>query len=111
MKYSYADHQFFANYIPMMSDAFWSKLTDADRKLMRDVWAANIDRYRAMSAKSQADARETMKTNGVTFVDPSAAQFAADRKRMIDAQVDLISDAKLSPDIVKLVNEAVGSNG
>jgi C4-dicarboxylate-binding protein DctP len=111
VKYSYADHQFFANYVPMVSDAFWSKLTDADRKLMRDVWAANIDGYRAMSAKSQAAARETMKSHGVSFVDPPAARFAADRKRMIEAQGDLIRDAKLSPDMVKLVGEAVGSNG
>ena len=111
VKYSYTDHQFFANYIPMVSDAFWSKLTDDDRKLMRDVWAANVERYRAMSAKSQADARETLKSNGVSFVEPPADKLAADRKRMIDAQGDLIRDAKLSPDIVKLVTEAVGSNG
>lgn len=109
VKYSYADHQFFANYVPMVSDAFWSKLGEAERKLMRDVWAANIDGYRAMSAKSQADARETMKSHGVTFVDPSPEQFAADRKRMIAAQADLIRDAKLSADIVKLVNDAAGS--
>jgi TRAP-type transport system periplasmic protein len=111
VKHCYADHQFFANYIPMLSDAFWSKLSEDDRKLMRDVWAANIDRYRAMSAKSQADARETMKSNGVSFVDPPADELASDRKRMLDAQGDLIRDAKLSPDIVKLVTEAVGSNG
>jgi len=111
VKHSYTDHQFFANYIPMLSDAFWSKLSEDDRKLMRDVWAANVDRYRAMSAKSQADARETMKSNGVSFVDPPADKLASDRKRMIDAQGDLIRDAKLSPDIVKLVTEAVGSNG
>ena len=111
VKHSYTDHQFFANYLPMLSDAFWSKLSEDDRKLMRDVWAANVDRYRAMSAKSQADARETMKSNGVSFVDPPADKLASDRKRMIDAQGDLIRDAKLSPDIVKLVTEAVGSNG
>jgi TRAP-type transport system periplasmic protein len=111
VKHCYADHQFFANYIPMLSDAFWSKLSEDDRKLMRDVWAANIARYREMSAKSQADARETMKSNGVSFVDPPADKLASDRKRMIDAQGDLIRDAKLSPDIVKLVTEAVGSNG
>ena len=110
VKYSYADHQFFANYIPQVSDAFWSKLGEADRKLMRDVWSANIDRYRTMSAKSQADARETMKSHGVTFVDPSPEQFAADRKRMIAAQADLIRDAKLSTDIVKLVSDTVGSH-
>lgn len=111
LRYSYADHQFFANYLPMISDAFWSKLGEAERKLMRDVWSANIERYRAMSAKSQADARETMKSHGVTFVDPSAKQFAADRKRMIEQQGDLIRDAKLSADVVKLVEDAAGAKG
>jgi TRAP-type transport system periplasmic protein len=110
VKYSYADHQFFANYVPMVSDAFWSKLGEPERKLMRDVWAANIGRYREMSTKSQADARVTMQSNGVTFVDPPADQVAADRKRMIAAQADLIRDTKLSADIVKLVGDTVGSH-
>ncbi|MGA7071973.1 TRAP transporter substrate-binding protein DctP [Bradyrhizobium sp.] len=110
VKYSYADHQFFANYIPMVSDAFWSKLSEADRKLMRDVWAANIARYREMSATSQANARKAMQANGVTFADPSADHVAADRKRMIAAQADLIRDTKLSADIVKLVTETVGTH-
>jgi C4-dicarboxylate-binding protein DctP len=51
-----------------------------------------------------------MKSHGVAFVDPSAEQFAADRKRMIAAQADLIRDAKLSADIVKLVSDTVGSH-
>jgi TRAP-type C4-dicarboxylate transport system substrate-binding protein len=110
VKYSYADHQFYANYIPMVSDTFWSRLGEAERKLMREVWAANVERYRAMSAKSQADARAAMQANGVAFFDPPADQVAADRKRMIAAQADLIRDTKLSTDIVKLVNDAVGSH-
>jgi TRAP-type transport system periplasmic protein len=110
VKYSYADHQFYANYLPMVSEAFWLKLGEPERKLMRDLWAANIERYRAMSAKSQADARNTMQSNGVTFFDPSADQVAADRKRMIAVQADLIRDTKLSADIVKLVTDTVGSH-
>ncbi len=110
VKYSYADHQFYANYIPMVSDAFWSKLATAEQKLMRDVWAANIARYRTMAAKSQADARETMKSHGVSFADPTPEQVTADRKRMIEAQADLIRDMKLSPEIVKLVNDAVSGH-
>ena len=111
VKYSYADHQFFANYVPMVSNAFWSKLDDTERTMMREIWAANIERYRTMSAKSQADARETMKSHGVTHFDPSPEQLAADRKRMISAQGDLIRDAKLSAEIVNHVNDAVGSSG
>jgi TRAP-type transport system periplasmic protein len=110
LKYSYADHQFFANYVPMVGDGLWSKLGDAERKLMRDLWTANIERYRAMSAKSQADARATMQANGVTFIDPPADQVAADRKRMIEVQADLIRDTKLTPEIVKLVSDTVGSS-
>lgn len=110
VKYSYADHQFVGSYVPMVSDTFWSKLGDTERSLMRDVWAANIERYRTLSAKSQADARETMKSHGVAFVDPSAERFAADRARMVAAQADLIRDAKLSADIVKLVSDTVGSH-
>jgi TRAP-type C4-dicarboxylate transport system substrate-binding protein len=110
VKYSYADHQFFANYIPIVSDAFWSKLSEAERQLMREIWAANVERYRAMSAKSQADARAAMQANGVTFTDPPAEQVASDRKRMIAAQADLIRDTKLSADIVKLVGDTVGSH-
>jgi TRAP-type C4-dicarboxylate transport system substrate-binding protein len=110
VKYSYADHQFFANYIPMVGDTFWSKLGEAERKLMREVWAANFERYRAMSAKSQADARAAMQANGVTFFDPPADQVTSDRKRMIAAQADLIRDTKLSAEIVKLVSDTVGSS-
>jgi TRAP-type C4-dicarboxylate transport system substrate-binding protein len=110
VKYSYADHQFFGNYVPMVGDAFWSKLSEDDRKLMRDIWAANIERYRAMSAKSQANARATMQSNGVIFVDPLADQVEADRKRMVAAQADLIRDTKLSADIVKLVGDTVGGH-
>ena len=64
----------------MVSDAFWSELGEAERKLMRDIWAANIERYRTMSEKSQADARKTMQSNGVSFFDPPADQVAADRQ-------------------------------
>ena len=110
VKYSYADHGFYANYIPIVSDAFWSKLGLAEQKLMRDVWAANIARYRTMAAKSQADAREAMISHGVSFADPSPEQVAADRKRMIAAQGDLIRATKLSAEIVKLVTDTVGSH-
>jgi TRAP-type transport system periplasmic protein len=61
--------------------------------------------------RSRKPARETLKSNGVAFVDPPIEKLASDRKRMIEAQGDLIRDAKLSAEIVKLVSEAVGSDG
>jgi TRAP-type C4-dicarboxylate transport system substrate-binding protein len=111
VKHSYADHQFMGCYVPMLSDGFWSKLDDELRKTMRDLWAANIDAYRANAAKLQAGGRKAMEANGVSFVDPTREHLAADRKRMIAEQDQMIKDAKLSPEIVKLVSDAVGSVG
>jgi TRAP-type C4-dicarboxylate transport system substrate-binding protein len=109
VKYSYADHQFMGQYIPMMSKAFTAKLSPAQNKMMLDLWAANIADYRKGAATSQANARKVLETNGVKFHDPSADEAAAIRKSMLGDIDALIKDAKLSPEIVKLVKEAVGS--
>lgn len=109
VKYSYADHQFMGQYVPMMSKAFAAKLTPAQVKLLVDIWAANIDGYRKGSATSQANARGILEKNGVKFFDPTPDESAAVRKAMMGDIDTLIKDAKLSPEIVKLVKATVGS--
>jgi hypothetical protein len=49
-----------------------------------------------------------MEQNGVKFTDPAADELAATRKTMMGDVDALIKDAKLSPEIVKLVKEALG---
>jgi len=109
VKYSYVDHQFLAQYVPMIGKATWAKLSPAQQKTMTDLWAENIDGYDKASAASQAKARQTMQQNGVTFFDPTADELAATRKAMIADIEPLIKDAKLSAEVVKLVKEAVGN--
>jgi C4-dicarboxylate-binding protein DctP len=110
VKYSYADHQFMGQYIPMMSKAFTAKLKPAQIKMMSDIWAANIADYRKGSAASQANARKVMESNGVKFFDPTPEENAAVRKSMMGDIDTLIKDAKLSPEIVSLVKDSVGSS-
>jgi TRAP-type C4-dicarboxylate transport system substrate-binding protein len=110
VKYSYADHQFMGQYIPMMSKAFTAKLAPAQIKLMTDLWAANIAGYRKGAAESQAGARGILEKNGVKFHDPSADESGAIRKAMMADLDTLIKDAKLSPEIVSLVKDSVGSS-
>jgi TRAP-type C4-dicarboxylate transport system substrate-binding protein len=109
VKYSYADHQFMGQYIPMIAKSFWSKLSAAQQKLMIDLWAANIERYRQGAADSQANARKVLESNGVKIHDPGPEELGPTRKAML-ADVDtLIKDAKLSSEIVSLVKDSVGS--
>ncbi len=109
VKYSYADHQFMGQYIPMVSKAFWAKLSAAQQKLMIDLWAENIAAYRKGSHASQANARKVLEANGVSFKDPSPDELSATRKAML-AQLDVVvAEAKLSAEVVSYVKQAIGS--
>ena len=108
VRHSYADHQYCGMYIPFIADAFWSKLTPDMQKIMTDLWAQNIGTYRANAQAAQTRARQVLLDNGVTIVDPSEDVLKADRARMQGDVATLIKDAKLSPEIVKLANEATG---
>jgi C4-dicarboxylate-binding protein DctP len=109
VRHSYVDNQFLAQYIPMVGDATWEKLSPKLRALMVELWAENIAAYNKGSAASQARARGVLEKSGVTFHDASARELATTRTAMIDAVEPLIKEAKLSPDIVRLVKETVGS--
>lgn len=106
VKYSYQDHQYVGQYMPMISQAFWSKLTPDVQKLMTEIWFSNISTYRANAGASQARARKLMEDAGVTFTDPPADVLAASRKAMQADVATLIKDAKLSPDVVRLSEES-----
>jgi TRAP-type C4-dicarboxylate transport system substrate-binding protein len=107
VRYSYQDHQYVGQYVPMISETLWAKLTPEIQKIMLDVWAANIGTYRTNSYASQARARKLMEDNGVTFNDPSQDILNAARKAMQADVATLAKDAKLSPDVVRLSEESV----
>jgi hypothetical protein len=75
---------------------------------MLDLWAKNIPIYRTNAAAAQTRARKELEGHGVTFVDPSREELAANRKLMQADVATLIKDAKLSPEIVRLTDEAIG---
>ncbi len=108
VRYSYADHQYVGQYVPLISNAFWAKLTPEQQKIMLDLWAKNIPIYRANAAAAQSRARVALQGHGVGFVDPSREELAANRKLMQADVATLIKDAKLSPEIVRLTDEAIG---
>ncbi|MBV9973784.1 MAG: TRAP transporter substrate-binding protein DctP [Hyphomicrobiales bacterium] len=109
VKYGFEDHQFVAEYIPMVSLAFWEKLSPEQQKLMTDLWAQNVPTYRAKMAAAQAKARQTLEEHGVKFVDPTPQQTAAERQKMLVEQDELAKEIKVSPDLVKLVADDVGN--
>ena len=60
----------------------------------------------------QADqdaAREKLIAHGVTYTVPPADQVAAERKKMLAEQDKVAREIKVSPDMVRLVSEDVGT--
>jgi TRAP-type C4-dicarboxylate transport system substrate-binding protein len=109
VKFALEDHQFTAEYIPLLSQAFWDKLSPDLQKMMTDVWIQNIPAYRANMAAAQTKARATLEEHGVKFTDPTPEQSAAARKRMMVEQDQLAKDIKVAPEMVKLIMAEVGS--
>ena len=109
VKYSLADRQFVAEYIPMTSQMFWDKLSPELQKMMTDVWAESVPTYRANMAGAQTKARATLEEHGVKIADPTEEQTAAARKQMLAEQDQLAKDIKVSPEMVKLIMAEVGS--
>ena len=107
VRYSYVDHQYVGQYIPLIAGAFWDKLTPDLQAIMTKLWADNIGDYRANAQAAQERARKTMEDHGVKFADPPAAVLAADRTRMQADVATLIKDSKLSPEVVKLAEASV----
>jgi TRAP-type transport system periplasmic protein len=109
VRYCLADHQFMGQYVPLISQATLAKLSPELRDMMFHLWAENIPTYRNNMAQAQLKARQTMEANGVQFTDPTPQQLAEIRHKMTEAQQGLIQDAKLSSEVVRLVQAAIGN--
>ena len=110
VKYALEDHQFIAEYIPLLSQVFWDKLVarpaeDDDRHLGRRTSRPTAPTWR----RAQTKARATLEEHGIKFADPTAEQNAAERKRMVAEQDQMAKEIKVSPEMVKLIMAEVGS--
>jgi C4-dicarboxylate-binding protein DctP len=111
VKFGLQDQQFFAQYIPMVSEAFWKKLGPDLQKTVTDMWASKIGGWRTAMATSQAEAVDIMKKAGITIVVPTPAVLEATRKRLMGTQDAVIKELKLDPALVAQANAALGITG
>lgn len=107
VKYTLQDHQFYAQYIPMIAGEFWKKLPADHQTLIAATWAEMIDGFRHEMADAQARALDTMKANGITVVAPSPGDINAMRKRLMATQDDVTKELKLDPELVRKASAAI----
>lgn len=108
VKHAYEDRQFIGEYVPMVSNAFWTKLDPSLQNTMTELWEQNIAAYRASMAEAQIKSRQLMESHGIQFADATAAQSAETRKSMMPDQDAMAKEIKVSPEMVKLVMQDLG---
>jgi C4-dicarboxylate-binding protein DctP len=109
LRHSMQDNMGMGLYVPMMNKTFWAKLDPKLQQTILALWKDNLPTYRANTAKAQQGGREALTKQGVTFVDVPKDVLEATRKKMMAEQEKVASDAKMSPELLKLVTADVGA--
>ena len=104
IRHSLEDHQFLGEYIPIVSLAFWRKLSPDLQQVFTDVWGENIANYRANMAAAQSRARELVQARGIKIVVPSAEEIGAKRLEMMADQERVAKLSRISSEMVSAVS-------
>jgi C4-dicarboxylate-binding protein DctP len=109
LRHSLQDHQGMGLYVPLVNQAFWQKIGPKLQDTMRGLWTENLPVYRANAVRAQDDGRKALTQQGVTFVDLPPAELDATRAKLMTQQDDIVANAHISSDLVKLVVADVGA--
>jgi len=101
LKYAFEDYQFWGQYVPMISQAFWNKQPKDVQDAILAAWDIAASSQREAAAAAQAKARETLVAAGMKIVVPSAADVVATRKSLMHLQDDLVKQMKIDQDAVE----------
>lgn len=105
--YSFADYQFPAHYIPLVSLVFWEKLSQELKNILTDTWRDQVPAQRAAMRKADAKARETLLANGVKVVDADEKSKTEARNRMMQEYDEWVKAAKVDPEFARRLKIAL----
>jgi C4-dicarboxylate-binding protein DctP len=104
VKYVYVNNQSFSQYLPMVSGKSWAKYPKDIQDLITSSWEAKIDSLRERARKRQGEARVEAEKNNIKAVDPSPADAAAAKKKLMAKQDELIKELKIDAQLMKLID-------
>lgn len=111
VKHCFEDSQTFNQYIPLVNQTFWNKLSPGDRDLLAQAWEEGVAAERAAAAAAQREARNVLQANGITIVTPSEADIVAARQRLMQAQDQMVSEIGMDRELVASVLAQIRAAG
>jgi len=107
LKYAFVDRQWFAQYVPMVSQAFWRKLTPDTQNAMVESWSVAVAKGREMAAEGQKQAQIEMEKHGIKVVTASEESLLEWRKKMMSVQDKVAAEMQIDPKLVKLAMDEI----
>jgi TRAP-type C4-dicarboxylate transport system substrate-binding protein len=89
----------------IVSDAFWSRLPEADKALLRKAATEGMAHQREVADREEADLIKKMQATGVTVHFPSATELGAFKTRAAPVLADY--KGKIGKDLVEKVEAEV----
>ncbi len=107
IRYAFEDHQYFAQYVPLMRRTFWNRLSPDDRRTIREVWESVVDTQRRAAVRAQEEARLVLERNGIEIVEPKVEELEATRLQLLLVQEQMAHTLGIPPSILRLLTGAL----
>ncbi|MBF0168937.1 MAG: TRAP transporter substrate-binding protein DctP [Alphaproteobacteria bacterium] len=99
IRYAYEDRAYFAQYVPLISAAFWNRLSAQHKKALSDSWEATVGQSRVSAAQAQAVARSVLIANGLRITTPSLQEGEQARSQLMKRQPEMIKSLGIDPSL------------
>lgn len=103
LRYAFEDHQWFAQYIPMVSSVAWERLGPSLQQAVLASWEAIIDEANKVSFERDREARQALIDAGITFVSPATAELTVRRNALLATQPELIKELNIDSELGELL--------
>ena len=109
IRHAFNDNAGWGVYIPLVSAASLSRMTEAQRAAVLGSWAQVVGWARDYAAEELAGARALNEANGITYADPSPEAVAEMRAQMLELQAQIVADSGMDADYVARVAAALAA--
>jgi C4-dicarboxylate-binding protein DctP len=88
------------HYVPIISQAFWRKLSAAEQQAFQSSWSSAVDAQRLDAVRRQDEAKVENERNKMLYVDPGDGARAQARDGLRTTVPQLVSELKIDQDLV-----------
>ena len=111
VRHAFIDNQVLYQYSPIVNRVGWDALSDDNRRVLTESWAATLAGMRKAMADRQKKARALAAQNGVTYVEASADARASMRATLMKEQPAIAAALDIDPKLVARAKALLESGG